>query len=178
MKIWIVTCLLAISGCVAGTGAEESATPADADADTDSRDEGEGDPSDMGPGAMLADVTAVTTTGEPGAYTFSVTIASPDTGCDRYADWWEVVGEDGSLLYRRILAHSHVDEQPFTRSGGPVDIEGSTTVFVRAHMAPGGYGGAVLIGSVESGFELATDLDAAFGAELESSEPLPDNCAF
>jgi len=67
-----------------------------------------------------ARVTKVTVSGEANNYNFSVTIASPDTGCDQYADWWEVFTEDGVLIYRRILAHSHVTEQPFTRSGGAV----------------------------------------------------------
>ncbi|MGA9190363.1 MAG: hypothetical protein WBZ24_01400, partial [Anaerolineales bacterium] len=67
-----------------------------------------------------ARVISVDVSGEEGAFTFAVEIASPDTGCDRYADWWEVVTPNGDLLYRRILLHSHVDEQPFARSGGPV----------------------------------------------------------
>ena len=61
-----------------------------------------------------ADVTAVSVAGEAGAYTFEVTVRSPDTGCEGYADWWEVVSPDGELLYRRVLLHSHVDEQPFS----------------------------------------------------------------
>lgn len=129
------------------------------------------------PAPLRADVTTVKVTGEPGSYVFSVTIASPDTGCDQYADWWEVVSEDGALLYRRILAHSHVGEQPFTRSGGPVAIDPETAVWVRAHMFPGGYGGAVMHGSVSAGFEPASP-PAGFGAELETVSPQPDGCAF
>ena len=83
--------------------------------------------------APAADVIGVQVSGAPGAYQFNVTIKSPDTGCQQYADWWEVVSEDGRLLYRRVLLHSHVDEQPFTRSGGPVPIQADTVVWVRAH---------------------------------------------
>jgi hypothetical protein len=93
-----------------------------------------------------ADIVKVTVTGEPGAYRFNVTIRSDDLGCDRYADWWEVVSADGKLLYRRILAHSHVDEQPFARDGGPVPAAPDTVVWVRAHMHPDGYTGKTLRG--------------------------------
>ena len=55
-----------------------------------------------------ASVTAVSVTGASGSYKFGVTIESPDAGCDQYADWWEVIRSDGSLVYRRILALSHV----------------------------------------------------------------------
>lgn len=125
-----------------------------------------------------ADVVGVEVSGEAGAYQFSVEVSSPDTGCDQYADWWEVVSEDGeSLLYRRILAHSHVDEQPFVRSGGTVDIESDTEVVVRAHMNTGGFGGAALRGSVAGGFEVF-EPELSFGAVLGSVVPLPDGCAF
>jgi hypothetical protein len=67
-----------------------------------------------------ADVVDVSVSGDVGSYIFAVTIASPDSGCAQYADWWEVLGADGSLLYRRVLLHSHVTEQPFVRTGGPV----------------------------------------------------------
>lgn len=79
-------------------------------------------------------VTAVSFTGTPDDYTFSVEISSPDTGCDQYADWWEVFDKEGELIYRRILGHSHVNEQPFTRSGGAVKIQEDTFVYIRAHM--------------------------------------------
>ena len=70
-----------------------------------------------------AEVLSVNPNGEPGNYSFSVTISSPDEGCSQYADWWEVISLDGELVYRRVLHHSHVAEQPFTRSGGPVPIK-------------------------------------------------------
>lgn len=127
--------------------------------------------------APVADVLAVEATGEPGAYRFEVRISSPDTGCDQYADWWEVLSEDGELLYRRILAHSHVDEQPFVRTGGPVAVEPDRVVWVRAHMNPGGYGGQAMRGSVAGGFEPA-ELDPGFAREVVEQEPLPEGCRF
>ncbi len=125
----------------------------------------------------FADVTSVDLSGNEGGYTFRVEVSSPDTGCDQYADWWEVVSEDGELIFRRVLLHSHVNEQPFTRSGGPVEIEADTDVWVRAHMNNSGYGGEAFFGSAESGFEKA-ELDKDFAADLENREPLPDGCAF
>ena len=124
-----------------------------------------------------ADVTAVQASGAPGAYQFNVTVKSPDTGCQQYADWWEVVSADGKLLYRRVLLHSHVDEQPFTRSGGPVPIQADTVVWVRTHMNTGGYGGVTFKGSVKTGFKPALP-DAGFAAGLAKQAPLPDGCDF
>ena len=124
-----------------------------------------------------ADVISVSTSGAPGRYMFSVAVRSPDLGCQQYADWWEVLDETGKLLYRRVLFHSHAGEQPFERSGGPVAIENATPVWVRAHMNPGGYGGAVVKGSVKSGFKPAAP-PQGFAANLERAAPLPDGCAF
>lgn len=126
----------------------------------------------------LADVVAVAVSGSPGAYTFAVTVRSPDTGCDRYADWWEVVRPDGALVHRRVLGHSHVDEQPFARSGGPVAIAADDEVIVRAHLNPGGYGGAAMRGSPAVGFAAAPEVGAAFAPDLARVQPLPDGCAF
>ena len=122
-------------------------------------------------------VTAVNFSGEPGNYIFSVTVASPDTGCDQYADWWEVLSPDGRLIYRRVLAHSHINEQPFTRAGGPVDIAADEVVIVRAHMNNQGYGTRVFRGNIELGFSDST-VNPSFAAELEAAQPLPNNCAF
>jgi hypothetical protein len=122
-----------------------------------------------------ADVAAVEVEGDVGDYTFSVTIESPDTGCEQYANWWEVVSPDGSrLIYRRILAHSHTDQQPFTRSGGPVVIAPDSTVVVRAHMNTVGYGGQALRGTPAGGFS-AVDLPDDFGDEIDEASP---DCAF
>lgn len=63
----------------------------------------------------------------------SVTISHPDSGWDHYADGWEVFTPDGTSLGLRVLAHPHVNEQPFTRSLGNIDVpEGVTELHIRA----------------------------------------------
>ncbi|MBI9051007.1 MAG: hypothetical protein JEZ00_16415 [Anaerolineaceae bacterium] len=126
---------------------------------------------------VQADVVSVKATGEANTYQFSVGISSPDTGCEQYADWWEVLTEDGELLYRRILGHSHVAEQPFVRSGGPVEIEVDTVVIIRAHMNTGGYAGKAMQGTLQSGFN-EVELLPDFAANVENEPPLPTDCAF
>jgi len=128
-------------------------------------------------GLPLADVISVAVTGDAGAYRFSVEIASPDEGCDQYADWWEVLTEDGQLIYRRILAHSHVNEQPFVRSGGPVAVGPDEVVVVRAHMHPGEYGGSAMRGTAAGRFE-PVELAPDFAAGVEREEPQPAGCDF
>jgi hypothetical protein len=122
-----------------------------------------------------ADVVEVAARGRPGAYELAVTVKSSDRNCDAYANWWEVVSEDGKLLFRRVLMHSHPDEQPFTRPGGPVPIAAETTVVVRAHFHPTGYGGAALRGSVAAGFAPWTP-PPGFAAGLAKVDPLPREC--
>lgn len=124
-----------------------------------------------------ANVTEVTASGSAGDYRFNVTILSPDTGCDQYADWWEVVSSEGELLYRRVLLHSHVDEQPFTRSGGPVSISPDQRVVVRAHMSTSGYGGSAYVGTVSAGFG-PENVESGFAIDLEAQSPLPTDCGF
>ena len=126
---------------------------------------------------QASEVVEVKATGQTSNYTFAVTIKSPDTGCDRYADWWEVITPEGDLLYRRVLLHSHVDEQPFSRTGGTVAITPEQEVIVRMHMSDSGYSAIAQQGTVNTGFEMVT-LTQDFAANLESSEPLPQNCAF
>lgn len=66
-------------------------------------------------------------------WSVSVTLSHPDTGWDHYADGWEVLAPNGTSLGVRVLVHPHVDEQPFTRSLGGVQIpEGAATLLIRA----------------------------------------------
>ena len=125
----------------------------------------------------VARITDISVSGEENQYTFSVTIESPDLGCQQYADWWEVIDLDGNLIYRRILTHSHVDEQPFTRSGGPVTISENSEVYIRAHMNTTSYGTMVFKGSVSNGFS-SDNLNGEFAKSLEEASPLPSGCAF
>ena len=124
-----------------------------------------------------AQVSEVSISGEPNAYTFNTTISSPDTGCDQYADWWEIIDLEGNLIYRRILTHSHVDEQPFTRSGSNIPLDSTTEVYIRVHMNATSYSNTVLKGSIDTGFS-SNKLDAEFAKDLENVEPLPNGCAF
>jgi hypothetical protein len=123
-----------------------------------------------------ADVLRVAAKTRPGGYELAVTVKSPDRGCDQYANWWEVVSPDGRLLFRRVLMHSHPEEQPFTRPGGPVAISAEQTVIVRAHFHPTGYGGAALRGSVAKGFEAWPEAPPGFAADLAREKPLPTEC--
>jgi len=127
--------------------------------------------------SVVANVISIEVSGSLNAYRFSVGINSPDTGCRQYADWWEVISEQGALIYRRILLHSHSSEQPFVRSGGPVAIAPDTTVIIRAHMNKAGYGGVVFKGTVQGGFNKAS-LPPGFAADIEKISPQPDGCAF
>jgi len=94
------------------------------------------------------DVLDVKVSGAGGEYDFSVTVKHADEGWDHYADGWEVVGEDGTVYGKRVLAHPHVNEQPFTRSGRIKIPEGVETVIVRAHDSVHGFGGKEMIVSL------------------------------
>ena len=133
--------------------------------------------SESTPLVVHANVTGVIASGSSGSYSFQVTVESDETGCGQYADWWEVISAEGKLIYRRVLLHSHVTEQPFTRSGGPVDIQPDEPIIVRAHMNSVGYDGAVFRGSVNGGFELA-ELPDGFADDVGRQEPQPSACAF
>jgi hypothetical protein len=108
---------LVVAGCGAGDGDETVAVESVPDVPR-----------------MCADVENVEITAEAdGTFRFDVTVRSPDTGWEKYADAWEVRGPDGTVLGTRVLTHPHVDEQPFTRSLSGVAIpEGIAQVEVAA----------------------------------------------
>lgn len=78
-------------------------------------------------------------------YFFKVTVRHADEGWDHYANKWDVVAPDGTVLGTRTLYHPHVDEQPFTRSLSEVEIPAPITeVTVRAHDSVHEYGGKTM----------------------------------
>ena len=77
-----------------------------------------------------------------GTYQFDVTVQHKDEGWKHYANKWDVVDPDGTVIGTRTLYHPHVDEQPFTRSLSGVKIpEGITKVTIRAHDSVHKYSG-------------------------------------
>ncbi len=80
-----------------------------------------------------------------GTFRFSVTLQHDDSGWDHYADRWEVLAPDGTLLAERVLVHPHVGEQPFTRSLSGVEIAPTIReVIIRGGDSEHGFGGAEL----------------------------------
>ncbi len=103
--------------------------------------------------AANADVDFVRVTqSADGTWSFSVTVRHPDTGWEDYADGWDVVLPDGTVVkanpsdpFTRLLLHPHENEQPFTRSqSGLLIPDDVTTVTVRAHDIVDGFGGATV----------------------------------
>lgn len=80
------------------------------------------------------------------SWSFSVTLAHPDTGWDHYADGWRIEDASGAVLGTRVLAHPHVNEQPFTRSLSGVQVPDTVTeVFIRSRCVVDGWSEDVFI---------------------------------
>ena len=93
-----------------------------------------------------ADVTEASarSTGER-VFTFSVTVRHDDAGWDHYANRWQVLAPDGTVLGERVLLHPHETEQPFTRSLSGVAIPpGIDEVITRAGDSVHDFGGEEL----------------------------------
>jgi hypothetical protein len=104
-------------------------------------------------GAGNADATYVEANHNGASWTFYVTVEHPDTGWEDYADGWDVVLPDGTVIkpdadspFTRLLLHPHENEQPFTRSQSNIVIPDDVRfVVVRAHDLVDGWGGAVVV---------------------------------
>lgn len=117
-------------------------------------------------GAANADVLHVRAVeAADGTWTFHVTVEHPDTGWEDYADGWDVLTPDGTVIkpdpdsaFTRPLLHPHENEQPFTRSQSGIAIPpGMTSVRVRAHDLVDGFGGR----------EVVVDLTIVSGEDFE-----------
>jgi hypothetical protein len=117
-------------------------------------------------GSGNADVTYVKAVQDAdGTWTFHVTVQHPDTGWEDYADGWDVLTPDGTVLkpdpdspFTRLLLHPHENEQPFTRSQRDIAIPPDVTqVRVRVHDLVDGYGGR----------EVLIDLTVPSGSDFE-----------
>ena len=113
--------------------------------------------SDSTPNADVTHVRAVQSA--DGRWTFHVTVSHPDTGWEDYADGWDILLPDGTILkiqesdpFTRLLLHPHVDEQPFTRSQSGIIIpENIFSVTVRAHDLVDGFGGQEVVVDLSQG---------------------------
>lgn len=77
-----------------------------------------------------------------GTWSFDVTVAHADEGWDHYANRWDVIAPDGTVLGTRTLHHPHETEQPFTRSLRGVSVpDGVASVTIRANDSVHGTGG-------------------------------------
>jgi hypothetical protein len=149
--------LLLVSACRPATPAPTEPTSAPTEAAS---------PTPPGTEKGNADVTyvkAVLTS--DGTWTFTVTVRHPDSGWEDYADGWDVLTPNGTVLkpdpaspFTRLLLHPHENEQPFTRSQSGIAIPPDVTqVRVRAHDLVDGYGGR----------EVVVDLTAPSGSDFE-----------
>ena len=94
--------------------------------------------------ADQAVVTVAKATQSNHTWRFDVTIKHADTGWAHYADGWGVYAPDGTELGYRILAHPHVNEQPFTRSLTLTIPAGITSVTIQANDLVHGLGGKTM----------------------------------
>jgi hypothetical protein len=93
-------------------------------------------------GATPADVTKVEILRTGETYRFDVSVRHDDEGPEHFADRWEVLLTNGTVIGTRVLLQPHPNEQPFTRSLGGVRIpDGERSVRVRARDTVNGFGG-------------------------------------
>lgn len=89
-----------------------------------------------------ADVVSAKAACAGGTCDFLVTVRHADEGWKHYADAWQVLAPDGTVLATRVLRHPHVAEQPFTRGLRGVRVPpGVDRVRIRARDSVHGLGG-------------------------------------
>ncbi|PZV01989.1 MAG: hypothetical protein DCF32_15555 [Leptolyngbya sp.] len=122
---------------------------------------------------------------DAGQYQFSITLQSPDESCDRHADWWEVLTEEGDLITRQLLDSPHRFEKPFvTEAMLTVDL--AQTLIVRAHFSSDldgnenndivfKYPNQAMQGSITKGFQ-SVRIPPRFAARVERQDPQPGVC--
>ena len=89
-----------------------------------------------------ADVIAVSANCAASVCTFIVAVQHDDEGWNHYANAWEVLAPDGTVLATRVLRHPHVREQPFTRELRGVEVPAALlSVRIRARDSVHGFGG-------------------------------------
>ena len=91
--------------------------------------------------ADVIDVEIISLGGDK--YRINATVKHADAGWDHYANRWDVLAPDGTVLGSRELLHPHDNEQPFTRSltlNIPASID---KVTIQAHDSVHGLGGEV-----------------------------------
>jgi len=92
--------------------------------------------------AGTADVVSAKSDCAASVCSFVVTVRHDDEGWSHYANAWEVLAPDGTVLATRVLRHPHVGEQPFTRVLRGVGVPASlTSVRIRARDSVHGLGG-------------------------------------
>lgn len=85
-----------------------------------------------------------------GLYGFTATVRHSDEGWSHYADRWEVLAPDGSVLGTRTLYHPHDKNVPFTRSLSNVSVPvGVKQVQVKAHCSVHGDGAGNAVFTVD-----------------------------
>jgi len=96
--------------------------------------------------ADIPTITAADAIKTGDTWRFDVSLLHADTGWDHYADGWGIYTEDGTEIGYRILAHPHVNEQPFTRSLSGVTLpDDIIEVFIRPHDLIHGIGPSFLV---------------------------------
>ncbi len=128
-------------------------------------------------------------------HTLAVEIQSPDESCEKHADWWEVLTEDGEFVDRRLIENGpHPFEGPFTTEqtiGGDSNVDPNQVLIIRAHFSsPFGetynqqeqiitdssrYSSQAMKGSINRGFK-SVRMPPRFAAGVERQDPQPEAC--